>query len=307
MQKMIVRLFQIWFKTIEIILPFVAKKWAVNLFFTPLRYPVPARENHFAQQATVKKVNFTIDPHELYNPEYAHGKVLNKKFNNAEGKDYYNLYELGEGPLVLLVHGWSGRASQLGLIARTFVKNGYKVITFDAFAHGNSPGKQTTVLEFIKIIKNITKTYGPFKAMIGHSLGGIACGKSIIEGVKTEKLITIGSPTTFQYLLDAFGQIINAAPRTTEYIKEFIENYAKAEVDKYSLATIGKDINVPGLIIHDRDDKDAKYEQALLLDEVWKDGKLITTQGLGHSRILRNKKVIQTMVDFIAEKETVEI
>jgi pimeloyl-ACP methyl ester carboxylesterase len=307
MQKIIISLFQIWYRTVEIVFPAIAKKWAVNLFFTPLHYAVPQREKKFIERAKVSDIKFTVNPAELYNTAYPMGKVLNKNFNSNAGKEYYKFYELGEGPVVLLVHGWSGRASQMGALAEAFAESGYKVITFDAFAHGESPGKQTTVLEFIKIIKHLSESYGPFKAMIGHSLGGIACGKAILEGVKTEKLITIGSPTTFQYLLDAFGLIINARKKTTQYIKEFVEEYAKAPVEKYSLTNIATQLDIAGLIFHDLDDKEAIYDNAPRFDKSWKAGSLITTKGLGHSRILRDKEVIEQIVDYISQNNAVAV
>jgi pimeloyl-ACP methyl ester carboxylesterase len=195
----------------------------------------------------------------------------------------------------------------MGSLAEGFADKGYKVITFDAFAHGLSPGKQTTVLEFIRIIKELAKSYGPFKAMIGHSLGGIACGKAVLEGVKTDTLITIGSPTTFQYLLDAFGQIINAGKKTTEYIKDFVEGYAKAPIEDYSLTNIGRQLNVPGLIIHDQNDKEAIYDNALLFDKTWKSGTLLTTKGLGHSRILRDRNVISQIIDYVSDTKAMAV
>src|SRR3989304_6214218 len=42
---------------------------------------------------------------------------------------------------ILLVHGWSGRGTQLFKIADELVKTGYSTISFDAPAHGKSPEK----------------------------------------------------------------------------------------------------------------------------------------------------------------------
>ena len=45
----------------------------------------------------------------------------------------------GNGPTVLLVHGWNGRATQLGGFVEPLVARGYRVVAFDAFGHGESP------------------------------------------------------------------------------------------------------------------------------------------------------------------------
>jgi alpha-beta hydrolase superfamily lysophospholipase len=75
---------------------------------------------------------------------------------------------------VLLVHGWSGRGTQLFKIADELLKQGYSTISFDAPAHGKSPGKTTIMVDFITTILEIEKQFGPFDAAIGHSLGGMS-------------------------------------------------------------------------------------------------------------------------------------
>lgn len=299
MNSFILKAFQIWFKIIETIVPNYAKRRSVKLFFSPHNFQMPTREKLYIKLASKKKVDFNLDIEELYKPEAAINILKDKSFNSAEHKDKYTIYELGDGPPVLLVHGWSGRASQMGDIAIALAEHGYKTISLSAFAHNGSLPKQTTVIEFAEIIKDISKNNGPFKAVIGHSLGGIALGNAILKGIETEKFITIGSPTTFQYILEAYGEIVNASQSTLDYIKDFVIEYTKVDIDDFSLRDIGSHLSLPGLIIHDQDDKEAIYSQALLFNETWGKGQLITTNGLGHSRILRDKKVIKLIADYI--------
>ncbi len=298
-------IFRTFFKIVETLTPNIAKKWAVNLFFTPMRFKRPVHEQEFVKRAKITKVKLELNPTELYNLEYAKGRVLNKHFNQAKEKSHYTLYELGEGPVVLLVHGWSGRASQLGTMALKLAESGYKTVTFDAFAHGNSPGKQTTVFEFVKIIKDIYQQFGPFEAIIAHSLGGIAAGKAIIEGIESNKLITIGSPTTFNFILDSFCKIINASKSIKEYILSFTQNYAKSNEEEFSLTNIGEKLDLPGLIIHDKEDREAEFNQALLFDKNWSQGNLISTKGLGHTRILRDEKILDKIIEFVKTKRRI--
>src|SRR5882724_4574089 len=46
----------------------------------------------------------------------------------------------GKGPLVVLVHGWNGRASQLGAFVEPLVRAGLQVVAFDAPGPGASAG-----------------------------------------------------------------------------------------------------------------------------------------------------------------------
>src|SRR5688500_15132227 len=43
----------------------------------------------------------------------------------------------GTGPAVYLVHGWGGRGSQLGSFVEPLLAGGFRVVMFDAPAHGD--------------------------------------------------------------------------------------------------------------------------------------------------------------------------
>jgi alpha-beta hydrolase superfamily lysophospholipase len=60
---------------------------------------------------------------------------------------------------ILLIHGWSGRGTQLCSIADCFVKKGYTTISFDAPAHGKSPGKTSDMTEFIATILELERKF----------------------------------------------------------------------------------------------------------------------------------------------------
>ena len=51
----------------------------------------------------------------------------------------------GAGPSVLLVHGWEGRGAQLGALVDPLVAAGYRVVALDGPAHGDSPGRLSTL------------------------------------------------------------------------------------------------------------------------------------------------------------------
>jgi len=299
MQSLIHQLLRTFFKTLEIIAPGLARRWAVTLFFTPVKFKRPHRETAFLKKALVADNSINFGSRKIYANAQKTKGTLNRRFNDDRSKKFYRTYQIGEGKPVLLVHGWAGRGSQLGDIAMALANRGFKAVTFDAFAHGDSPGKQTTVLEFIEIIKDMDKRMGPFEAIIGHSLGGIAAGKSITSGIKTKALVTIGSPTSFNFILKEFGEIINASAKILEYIKTFTENYAQGKAADFSLVDIGHLIQIPGLIFHDQDDKEAAFDQAAPFANSWKKGTFIQSRGLGHTRILRDKNTITHICDFV--------
>ena len=302
MKDVRLQLFQTGFKTLEMFRPLKAQKKAVVLFSTPRRYPRPKREARFMDESTHYDVSIPFEKENLYNVNWAVGKVDMDRFNDDGDKTRYRYYEMGEGPVVLLVHGWGGRASQMGKIAQSLADNGYKAISFDGFAHGESPGTQTTALEFAAIIRHIQQRVGSFQAIIGHSLGGMAAGIAISAGVKADRLITIGSPTSITRIIEDFCTIINGGQKIADYLNYFLQGYAACPLDTFSLAQIGKNLQLPGLIIHDKQDKEVAYDQAIALDKSWENGRLLLTERLGHARILRDETLIEQIMNFIKNK-----
>ncbi len=88
------------------------------------------------------------------------------------------IYSLGEGPVVLFVHGWSGNACQFDSLMRGVAAKGFKAVSFDQFRHGKSTGVDSNYLLFIKatnLVRGFMEHQGePVTAVVGHSVGGTA-------------------------------------------------------------------------------------------------------------------------------------
>lgn len=290
-QKILFQMFRTGFKLTEIFLPGIAGKWVTNLFFSPRKFHRPKWEENFLKNAQKKKIPFKSD------------------FKLGSHENYYIRYEWGpnDRPTVLLVHGWEGRGSQMGHFIQPLLDAGYRVITFDAIAHGDSPGKRTNMLEFAQIIKSIEKNVGGFHAIIGHSLGGTAAGYAIAGGVQSDRLITICSPTTIEFIFDSFARQINASKTTMRRLAKFLEDFTGKKSKDYSFTNFASHINMPGLIIHDKHDKEILHSQAWALHKNWRKSQLVLTEGLGHRRILRDEKVISKALNFIEAHEYQEL
>jgi hypothetical protein len=137
--------------------------FASKLFTTPIKYRIPKRELEM----------YAKSKHELllYIPSI-NRKVMIYRYGTSHKKNSY------------LVHGWSGRGTQLFKIADELLKSGYSTISFDAPAHGKSPGRNTLMPEFIETILELEQQLGPFEVAIGHSLGGMSLLNSLKKGLK---------------------------------------------------------------------------------------------------------------------------
>lgn len=262
------------FAILERFSPFVTSRIATFLFFTPIRFKAPVQEQKHLNAATTKTIS------------YKNNKV--------------KVYEWGESTrAVLLVHGWAGRATQVAHLVAPLMAAGYKVYSFDAPAHGNSNGRHTHFLEFSEIILVLNKQFPDIESIIGHSMGGSACIHAITQGFNPKKCIIIGSPSNIDGVLKSYCEQINVSHNIVKIIKVHLEKKFSQKFEDLSLSTMVKNITTYGLILHCEDDKDAPVESAYEIHKNWNNSTLVLTQNLGHRRILKNKEVAQTIIDFL--------
>lgn len=249
--------------------------YAAKLFTTPIKHRIPKRElemdtNSIQQLISVPSINKSI-------MVYEYGKSDKK---------------------VLLVHGWSGRGTQLFKIADALLKEGYSTVSFDAPAHGKSPGNSSIMLEFITSIFELEKQFGPFEMAIGHSLGGMAVLNAVKSGFHTDKIVVIGSGDIVQDIIDDFIKKLQLKPEISIKLRDHFENKYDEAMDNYSAFKAAEAIEKPILVVHDENDYEVPVKAGINIHQHVKNGDLLLTQGLGHRKILGDTNVIQKIIEF---------
>src|SRR5512143_3230844 len=108
-------------------------------------------------------------------------------------------------PAVLLMHGWGGARAQMTGFVDALLFTGYRTVTYDQPAHGESDGRMTNLLEIAPTMDLIAQREGPFHAIIAHSFGTLITSYALVERKLTY-------PTRLVYL-DAFNRMIDSQQR----------------------------------------------------------------------------------------------
>lgn len=263
-------------KILESTSPKLAAKFAIKLFTTPQKFKLPKREEEMNNNSTQQN-------------------VLIKSI----GKEVH-VYEYGtSAKKVLLIHGWSGRGTQLCSIADKLLKLGYSTVSFDAPAHGKAPGKTSDMTEFIAAALQLEKEFGPFEFAIGHSLGAMALLNAIKQGLKAKKAVTIGSGDVIKDIMDSFWQKLGMDIATGNLMIKLFEKKFNESINDYSAYIAAADVNIPILVVHDENDEDVPVNAAHHISEHLANSSLIITKGLGHRKILGDKAVIKQIISFL--------
>ena len=211
------------------------------------------------------------------------------------------VYTLGEGPVVLFVHGWSGRGSQVAAFARPLVAAGYRVMAVDAPGHGDTPGDRTNILECTAVLHAFARNYGDVYAAITHSFGGMVLAYAMSNGMHIDRVVCISAPAHVDYLLDGFAQTLAIPDKVIEDVQRRMdERFDEGFWETISTVVNVRDLDVPALVIHDRDDHNVPWQQGKIIANAWPGARFMKTAGLGHGRILRDAGVVKAAVDFIS-------
>lgn len=214
-------------------------------------------------------------------------------------------YSWGKGPIVLFVHGWRGNAGQINAWIDPLTAEGYQVVAFDAPAHGNSEGNETDVDMMRRLIQQITREYGSIDTLIGHSLGALAGGLALHYGLSVRRVININGLVRLSRVLTWIQEGLGINDQAIAEIKRLsafrFPDFGMKLMDKLRHDFMATQWTIPGLIIHDREDPWIHVEHAEELHRSWRESKLVVTEGLGHSRILSEPRIIAEGLRFIQE------
>ena len=203
----------------------------------------------------------------------------------------------GEGPVVLLVHGWQGHMGQFSEMREQLVSSGYCVVGCDMPAHGESRGRTTSIVEFSQVIADVAQLVGPVSAVVAHSLGGTALSLALSRGLEVGGGVIVAPLISFDYALDEFSKVLGLNAQARELTARATERRVgikRAELDLLHFRRPHPRL----LIIHDRDDQRTRAADSVELSQRW-GCPMIETQGLGHSRILSDRYVLEQIRGFV--------
>lgn len=219
----------------------------------------------------------------------------------------------GEGPVVYLVHGWSGRGAQLGNFVEPLVALGHRVVLFDAPSHGSSdPGRYgprtTDALEFGRAFDAVAARFGPASAVIAHSMGAMVSVLTFKYGwLSTDRLVLLAPMVRLSTQRDAVWSELGVGPRTARAADRLMERRIGHQVSEFDLATLMPEVErVPTLIVHDLNDPRTSYDESVQLAADLP-AQLKSTVGLGHQGVLRDPKVLNTVIEFVSDRDDEEL
>ncbi|ESP90781.1 MULTISPECIES: alpha/beta hydrolase [Pseudoalteromonas] len=207
-----------------------------------------------------------------------------------------NLVEGGSGPKVIFTHGWSGGVSQFYPLMEKVMEQGFSVVGFDHYGHGQSDGKIANLPLFIKGLKHVLAEHkdDQIKGIVSHSMGTISAVNAIDRGRHVMIAPTFDFYNSFQERIYATGianQLVEKLLNEVETEHDMVFKSLQAEFH------LGKQEHI--LMVHDKEDKFAPYQHTLQQVAQHEHASLLSTQGQGHGRVINSPQTWQAIRQLI--------
>lgn len=274
------------FALLQALSPALAARLAFRLFLRTFRHPL--RDDDGAALARARR-------HRL-----------------MAGTQAFEVREWGTGDrLAIILHGWGSSSARFTRMAEALQARGWRVLVPDAPGHGASPGKSSSLPQFITALDAIVARFGPPQALIGHSLGALGIARRHADGppdwaAQLRAVVLISMPSGAPFLLEVFLNALEIQAATRTRLVGLFERRFRAGVESYASLPGTARIAARLLLVHDSGDDIVPWTHS---DELLREAgaraghstRLLNTAGLGHSALTRDAATIAQIADFLDE------
>ena len=253
------------------IAPAQAGQCAAFIWFTPVRKAADACHAEWAAQSTVSVI----------------GGLRLRSWGRLDG------------PHVVFVYGWGGRWDQGYALIRGLVAEGCRVSALDFPGHGESPGLSTDVAAWIDALAACD--FGPAPVFVCHSFGFTAAANAVLRrGVAARGLVAINPPLGFPFFVEAFRRRSRLSLTVVPHLVRAIERRVPQVRTLTTVPIEALSRHVPLLYIVDRSDREVPFPMHRVAMETLGE-RFVTTESLGHNRILGSKQLLEAVKAFVVE------
>lgn len=209
-------------------------------------------------------------------------------------------WRLGEGPAVLLVHGYEDDNALWTPMIDGIRAQNLSVVAFDLPAHGLSEGDDGYAGSGADAIAAVAESLGPLSAVVGHSLGCWASALAIKEGLGASRLAAIAPP------LDSgverwrgFGRGFGVSDEIADRAREVYAASLPPGRRDLDLINVIADLPADLLLVHSKDDERCPYHTVEAAAGRCRNAALLLVEGLSHRQTAQDAFVVAAVAAFL--------
>lgn len=203
----------------------------------------------------------------------------------------------GEGPAVLLVHGWQDDNSLWSPLISALAEIGVASVAFDLPGHGLSEGETCSPALAAAAMEAVAARLGPIDTIVTHSFGGPVTGFALLNGFTARRIVLIAPPRGRNQRWFDLARERGLAEDIVHRAREIYaaEGGLHSSFDLAVVAPVAET-----LVIHSMDDDAVDWENGEVIAQQWPNAELVLCDGLGHRMVAQDRGIIDRIVSFVA-------
>ncbi|WP_417713309.1 alpha/beta hydrolase [Pseudophaeobacter arcticus] len=263
--------------------PGLASRLFAYLFTRPQRQKLPRRERDWLLLSTATPMKL------------ASGALV-PLYEWRGGRPLLGVRDAAPLPTVLLVHGFGGRAGQMGGFAAPLVAAGYRVVAFDAPAHGATAGSRSSLPEMLEVTQQVAARLGPLAGVVAHSNGAAAVIAALTRGMQADRVALLAPMPDLESFIQRLASQLGFSTSVARRAQQRVEARYGLPFLALKATNLVRQLRLPTLILHDSADRIIPLHEVEDLAQDWAAARLQVSDGLGHNRLLRDAAVIAAVV-----------
>lgn len=207
----------------------------------------------------------------------------------------------GDGPVVLLVHGWADDWTGLSVVARVLMRHGFAVATADLPSHGATRGMRTDGLQFADTITQLA-AHVAAEHVVAHSMGGLGTLIALRDGLEVRSVGLFAPVASIETAFDGFRAIAPMSRSTASQLRQLISNRYGADIwSRLAFDVQPPQRTIPAIVFHDHDDERVSLATSRRLTDGWQSATLVESNGLGHRRLVQDEQTAERLAAFLRD------
>lgn len=263
------------------LLPKVGVAVVLKHFYQPRRFPRPRRERELLKQAE----SFTLD--------FEGGDLACWRFSplNAEQPT----------KTALLVHGWEGRAAQMGSLVEPLQRLGYQVYLMDGPAHGDSDGYRSNPTHFARAIERVAQKLKHIDLLVAHSFGAYASMRAMQQGLPVARFVALAGVVDYRNPMRDVRLIFNVPTSAKARFYAAVETELGLTTAQMDLLDPATKLATPCLYLHDPQDQDTACFGAIDIATALPNGQFQAVTDVGHRSIMWSPATVSAITTWLQQ------
>src|SRR3954452_14112926 len=235
--------------------PGAAARVARRLFFTPLRARVRDEERAVLARG------------ERFEMAALGGRVVGRAW--------------GEGPAMLLAHGWGGHAGQMTPLVDPIVAAGYRAVALDLPGHGESEGRVSSLVHFASALARAASLFGPVHGIAAHSFGAAGSAYAMASGLMVKRAAFFAPPVGFESFWLRFRIGVGVSQEVMDRLLRDAEAWLDVRLYCIAPGDVAPRMTPQLLVLHAGDDREVLFKEGAELARRWPGTQDCSVEGLG--------------------------